>query len=128
MLILLGTKIPFFQNYTLFFYERQSILTFLSALSLFMAFMKKDLEYHKWINIIASATFGVYLIHDNNLVRPFLWLRVFKNAILQDSIIIIPYSIVVSIIVYTICTIIDLLRQQIFEKPYMKLINRFSEF
>ena len=83
--------------------------------------------YHKWINVIASATFGVYLIHDNNLVRPFLWKTVFHNAYFQDSILLIPYSIAVTAIVYILCTVLDLLRQRVIERPYMQLINRNTD-
>ena len=79
------------------------------------------------INIVASATFGVYLIHDNAIIRNLLWLDVFKNAQYQDSMFLIPYSIIVIAIVYVVCTAIDLLRQYIIEKPFILLVNRYSE-
>lgn len=126
-LMIIGIKIPFAGEYCIYFYNPQSILTFLSALSLFMVFEKCNIGYIKWINIIASATFGVYLIHDSNIIRPLLWQELFKNAQYQDSMLLIPYSIIVVAIVYLICTLIDLLRQQIIEKPFMKLINHYSK-
>ena len=127
ILILIGTKIPYAADHTCAFYGRQSILTFLSALFLFMAFQKMNQKNNKYINLIASAAFGVYLISDSNLVRPFLWQTVFKNAKYQDSLLLIPYSIGVAILVYITCTLIDLLRQQLFEKPFMKLVYNYSE-
>ena len=127
ILMLIGTKISFVGNHTLFFYGRQSVLTFLSSLALFMVFEKIKMGYHKWVNIIASASFGVYLIHDSRIIRPFLWLQVFKNYRYQESIMIIPYSIIAITIVYILCTLIDLLRQQAFEKPYMKIVNRYAD-
>jgi len=126
-LIILGTKIPFAAENSLIFYNQNSILTFLSALSLFMVFEKWNMGHNKWINIVASATFGVYLIHDNAIIRNFLWLDVFKNAQYQGSMSLIPYSIIVVAIVYVVCTAIDLLRQYIIEKPFMLLVNRYSE-
>lgn len=83
-------------------------------------------EFHKWINITASATFGVYLIHDNKIVRSFLWMSLFKNYRYQDSIMIIPYSIGVVAIVYIICTMVDLVRKNLFEKSYMRIIDKYS--
>lgn len=127
VLILIGTKISFVANHTLFFYGQRSVLTFISALSLFMFFEKTHIDYSKAINTIASASFGVYLIHDSNIIRPYLWHVVFKNAQYQESISIIPYSIVVVIVVYSICTVIDLLRQRVFEKPFMIIVNKYSE-
>jgi hypothetical protein len=126
-LMALGTKIPFAARHSLFFYNQQSVLTFLSALSLFMVFKKCNIGYVKWINIAASATFGVYLIHDSDIIRYLLWHEVFKNAQYQDSMLLIPYSIFVVVIVYVVCTLIDLLRQLIIEKPYMMLVNCYSE-
>lgn len=127
ILMVLGTKIPFAAEHSLFFYERQSVLTFLSALSLFMAFTKWDIGHKKWINVISSATFGVYLIHDSNILKPLLWKEIFKNAQYQSSLFLIPYSLIVVLIVYVACTLIDLLRQQIFEKPFMLVVNRYCE-
>ena len=125
--MVLGTKIPLAANHSLYFYSQQSILTFISALSLFMVFQKCNIGYIKWINVVASATFGVYLIHDSNIIRYLLWHEWFKNAQYQDSLLLIPYSIIVVAIVYVICTLIDLLRQLIIEKPFMILVNRYSE-
>lgn len=127
VLMIIGMKIPFASSHSLFFYGQQSILTFFSALSLFMVFEKWNMGYNKWINIIASATFGVYLIHDNNIMRPFLWLVVFKNAQYQNSLVLIPYSIIVVAIIYIVCTLIDLIRQKTFEKVYMYFVNKYMD-
>jgi hypothetical protein len=84
------------------------------------------MKYHKWINTIASATFGVYLIHDNNIIRSLLWIDWFNNAKYQDSLLLIPYSVFVVTVVYVVCSAIDLLRQHIVEAPYMRVVERHS--
>ena len=126
-LILLGTKVPIASRRYVEFYERWSVLTFLSALSMFMVFYSIKMGYNKWINVIASATFGVYLIHDNRIVRPFLWQTVFKNASYQDSALIIPYSIAVMLLVYSVCTIIDLIRKATVEKAYVAAVDTYAD-
>ena len=93
--MILGTKISIAADNSLFFYGQQSILTFLSALSLFVLFSKWDIGYNKMINTVATATFGVYLIHDSDIIRHLLWHEIFKNAQYQNSIFIIPYSVIV---------------------------------
>ena len=127
ILIVIGTKIPYVVRGALAFYSQQSILTFLSALSLFMVFKDIKMGYHKWINLVASGTFGVYLIHDSNIIRPFLWHELFRNAQYQKTILLIPYSILVIVVVYSVCTVIDLGRQKLFEKPFMVLVNKYSD-
>ena len=92
-----------------------------------MLFEKTRINYSRFINSIASATFEVYLIHDNWMVRSFLWQRLFNNARYQDTIMIIPYSVIVVLVVYVACTIIDLIRQKVFEKPYMFVVNKYSK-
>lgn len=123
----LGSKISFFSGVITYFYEQDKITVFLISLSLFMAFTSLKMNYHKWINKLASATFGVYLIHDNNFVRPWLWLGVFKNAEYQNTILLIPYSILVVLIVYICCTLIDLFRQRFVEKPFMRFVNKHDK-
>lgn len=125
--IIIGIKIPFFSKYATYFYKSNSILVILSAVCCFMFFVTRKIKYHPYINKIASAAFGVYLIHDSILLRPILWIDIFKNASFQNSNWIILYSICVVILVYCICTIIDLLRQWIFEKAILKFGYRFID-
>ena len=80
----------------------------------------------KGINVVASATFGVYLIHDSSIVRPFLWNTVFKTETYQDSAFLILYSIGVCLLVYAACTVIDLLRQNTIEKVYLHVVNKMA--
>ena len=117
----------FVQKDALAFYGTQSVLTFLSSLFFFMMFRNLKIGYHKWINLIASATFGVYLIHDNPIVRPFLWQTVFRNASYQETSLIVPYSIGAACLVYAACTVIDLLRQFTVEKAFMTVVGNRAE-
>ena len=127
MFVVLGARWSVFFNHATYFYGMEKLPTLLISLTLFMGFVTLKIDYHKWINTLASATFGVYLIHDNNIVRPFLWIDVFQNFKYQNSLFLIPYSILVVIFVYMICTFIDLIRQRIFEKPFMFIVNKYAD-
>ena len=123
VLTLLADKWSIFEGSATYFYGQEKITTLTVSLSLFLLFATLNMGYHKWINVIASATFGVYLIHDNTLVRKFLWLELFQNANYQESPLLIPYSIGVSLLVYAVCTLIDWLRQLLLERPLMKAVT-----
>lgn len=123
---MLGKKWSFFSARATYFYGQEKITTLLTSLCLFMLFVTIKMNYHRWINVVASATFGVYLIHDNNIVRPLLWESWFKNAQYQESLYLIPYSIIAVTIVYVVCTFIDLLRQKLIDKPFLIIVNRYS--
>ena len=123
----LGTKWSVFSSHATYFFGQDKLSVLLISLCLFMVFEKTELPYNKWINLIASATFGVYLIHDSNLVRPFLWIELFKNASYQNTPLLIPYSIFVVVLVYAVCTIIDLGRKYLLEKPFLKLVDTHAD-
>ena len=101
----------------------QSVFTFGRALSLFMCFTKMQCGRSMIVNTIASTTFGVYLIHDNNIIRPLLWQHLFKNCLFRDSITIIPYSLLFTVLIFFSCLVIDLLRMHTIEKWYMRIVN-----
>lgn len=112
-------------SYVTYFYGVNTVSVLLISLTLFMTFVKLKINYNKWINVVASSTFGIYLIHDNAIIRKLLWIDLFKNASYQNSILLIPYSIGVVILVFIVCSIIDLIRQQTIEKLYMFLVNKY---
>ena len=124
ILIIIGTKIAFATAHSLAFYRMQSVLTLLSALSMFMVFKNINMSYKRWINVIASASFGVYLIHDHRVVREFLWIKLFNVALYQNSLLLIPYSLGVVFFIYLTCTIIDILRQAVFEKVFLNAVEK----
>lgn len=124
----LGTRISFLGKHATYFYGMQKLPVLLISLFIFLGFLQIDIGYRKFVNTVASATFGVYLIHDNGYVRSFLWNLIFKNSEFSNNSILPAYSIVVIISVFIICTLIELLRIYFIEKHYIQLIKRISSF
>ena len=122
---IMGIRWSVFATHASHFYGMEKVSTLMMSVSLFMAFVTMKMNHHRWVNVVASTTFGVYLIHGHALSRPLLWHDVFGNAQYRDSLFLIPYSIVVVIVVYVSCAAIDLVRQKVFERPYMVLVNYF---
>ena len=127
ILTVLAAKTPLVEKHVFYFNSQHSVFTFLSAFCLFMFFERSTMSNHKWINRIASATFGVYLIHENEFVRSFLWGYVFRNTSVQNSMLLIPYSIAAVGAVFVVCVLIDLIRQATVEAWFLKKINRYSD-
>lgn len=97
---ILGLKITFFSEYATYFFEMQKLLILIISVLLFLEFSRIDIGFNSEINIVASATFSVYLI---------------------------LYSILVIVLVYVVCTLIELMRIYLVEKSYVPLLNRISE-
>ncbi len=122
-----GTKFEFLSSLSLYFYGRNKLPTLLRAIFIFIAFIKIKPFNNKIINKISSATFGVYLLHDNPILRKYLWIDLFQNATFQNSNWIILYSIGVCLLIFVICVIIDLIRQKSVEKIYIKYLTSNQE-
>ena len=126
--LFLGTKKEEWSTHAIDFFEIERLPILLMAITLFMGFVTLKMNYHKWINMIASATFGVYLIHDSSYIRYYLWPNIFKINQYQDSTFLILYSILVVFILYVSCTMIDLIRKKLVEKPYMLFVNHYTYY
>ena len=101
------------------------IFLFVASLTLFLIFLKRKEFSNKYINYIAGSAFGVYLIHDNLMVRPYLW----NNLLHVSSYYYSPYLWLFAIGslfgVYIICTGIDIVRRETVEKIWIWIIDNY---
>ena len=121
---ILGTKeITFRKNFD-YFQPMNSIFMFSIAVLLFIAFSKINF-YCKFINKVGNTTFGIYLIHNQKLVSNFLWGGVFNFYSKIDAPSLIPFSFIAILAVFTICSIIEFLRN-FAEQKIIKLYKKIK--
>lgn len=120
----LSLRIPKLSKYIGCFGDLNSFPILILSINIFLIFININVKNSKFINIIASSTFGVYLIHDNNLVRSLLWTKLLKNNTYANSPYLIVHLIICTVAIFTICTIIDQIRMNIIEK---KVIDKIIE-
>lgn len=103
-------------NATYFTINNSSIVLYLLSIGLLLWFRGMDTGSYISINKVASATFGVYLIHENPIVSQWLWNEFTPTLeyLHYQPIYFIIKVFVISFIVYTVCTIIELVRQYVF--------------
>ena len=111
------------RNSVYFFYGKHGAqlgmmrpLNILSALCMLIGFKKLDLPFSKRINFIASATLGVYMIHDNLFSTHFFWFRLFKFPLFKEKPYFVPYSVICVAGVYFYCVLVELARSDIFRR------------
>lgn len=114
-------------SYSRHFMSMQSVIVLVISYELFMTFLCRKRFYSKTINIIAKGSFGVYLIHDNSYLRIILWRNIIKYADRDNPVYLVLYSFVCVILIYIICTLIDLARQYTIEKLWIKFVDRYGE-
>jgi len=98
-----------------------------TAVCAFLFFKNLKISYSKVINTIAASAFGVLLIHANSdTMRQWLWRDTLDNAGHYAGNIYL-HAIVSVLVVYAVCTIIDMLRIKLIEKPLFKWFDNHSK-
>jgi len=108
------------------FLQRDSVFIVIIAIGIFTFFLKKTF-YNKTINKISSCIFGIYLFHDNDYIRNFLWRDLLRNAQYQNSKYLIIHLIISVIFVFIIGLFIEMIRKKVLQKPFDKLIDKYEK-
>lgn len=125
--IFVGPRIGIEFSPYLFVQDSNTFLALATGFSLFMFFKNLKIKDSKFINLISSATFGVLLIHaSSDAMRTWLWEDTFKNCEYFNSNYLALHALLTVVIVYAACTLIDIIRQKIIEKPFMKLWDKIE--
>lgn len=91
--------------------------TFLSAVSIFLLFKQLNIGSIKAVNLIATCTFGVYLIHEHPFVRPLLWYKLLDVLHRQFfSQFFILYSLFTVFTVFIFCAFLDFCFRKLLEE------------
>ena len=107
-----------------YFSEMNSISILLISVSIFCLFLKLQVKNSPIVNFIASCMLGVYLIHDNGYVRPWLWQSFWDvpSHMTMFSIKYIIWSLYVICTTFVVCIFIESLRKVMFNRIF-KLIR-----
>ncbi|MBR6165047.1 MAG: acyltransferase [Clostridia bacterium] len=99
----------FFNNNPLFLF---------ASICLFLVFLDIRIQNSiciRLINLLASCSFGVYLIHDNPCLRPVLWKTINPSQFHDKNLFIMIVCILGTVVgIYIACAIIDYIRQLVF--------------
>jgi surface polysaccharide O-acyltransferase-like enzyme len=108
-----------------YFWRPNSILMLMWSASLFLLFRKLEIKENKWINLLASTTLGIYLLHDGP-IRYFLWNKVFNIKDYANSIYFIFYLLVVMMIIFLIGFVIDMGRKFLEKTVLDRIFNKIK--
>lgn len=98
------------------------------ALGLFTLFENLKIPYNKRINKIATTTFAVYLIHANGVLGDWPY-DIFHVEIFSQSLILMMlYMLTTSVIIFAVCSVLELARVKYIEKPVMRKLEDLHIF
>lgn len=125
----LGIKYDIFLNKSSYFFQRNSPIILMLAVSLFNTFAFAKPKYNKVINELSSLTFGVYMIHDNKYIRMIIWSKIFKISNYVNCWYMIFHLIGCVTLIYIVCSVIEGIRKNIIEKNlFIKLEDKIDKF
>ena len=125
-----GAKIGF-TSITYLTSDSNKILALLIGVFTFLSFKNFKIKNSKFINTIASTTFGVLCIHaGGDTMRNLLWGKIVdvKGHYSLPLPQLILFSIGVILAIFAVCSVIDLVRIYCIEKPVFKWLDKYKWF
>lgn len=95
----------------------------LVALGIFAVFKDMTVPSNGSLNKIAKTTFGVYLIHDNALIVPWLWNTVIRAYEFYGSPFLIVHMVFTATGIFFVCAVLEYLRINYIERPMMNFVS-----
>lgn len=105
-----------------YFWPPNTLPMFILSISIFEIFLKIKMNSCKIINILASTTLGIYMIHDGVLNR-YIWDKIFMTKQHLNNKYFLIYIVGTTIIIYLLGTIVDLIRQLIEKNTIKRILN-----
>lgn len=98
------------------------------SVCLLLAFCKIDIGKVKAVNIVSSAVFGVYLLHDHPLVRQWVYSDIFDCFGHTHSETLFIYVLFMAGTIFLVCSMIELLRIKIIDGPLRRIANSITTY
>ena len=103
---------------------RASFVQVILAVALFYIFKNMDIGSNKIINVLAKSMFGVYLIHENEKLSPFIWNWIlYIRRYFTTSPLYMPRMIGCVLLVFVISMVLELIRLYLLEKPLVSALK-----
>lgn len=112
-------------NFGIDFDSLNSIFMFMIAISIFLIFKSikiKNINLGKIFGVIAKSSLGIYILHDNFIVRSVIWNEIFPNSVILSSDLFFIFYPLKILLIYVIFLLID----KVLMFLYGKLINMLS--
>ncbi|SMC40524.1 Surface polysaccharide O-acyltransferase, integral membrane enzyme [Oscillospiraceae bacterium] len=104
--------------------DSNKILALLISVYVFVFFLNINVSYNSIINLFASTTLGVLLIHaDSSIMRSYIWDTVYPNSVYYYTKYVYLHAFAKVFLVFVICAIIDIIRIYTVEKLWLKAVD-----
>lgn len=119
-----GAVINLFSNRSM-----EALMPSVLAVLYFLFFRDLPVRPFRCIFPLGLATFGVYLCHNNEMTREFMWYRILRITDFAESKFYMLYSLGAALAVFAVCAAIEILRERFIERPLFasRFVSRITE-
>lgn len=111
-----------------FLSDCNKILALTNGVTSFLFFKNLKIGHSRLINALGASTFGVLLIHANSdAMRRWLWKTVLQNVSMFDSPLLIVHAVGSVLVIFILCSGIDILRTHLLESPFFRIWDHCSD-
>lgn len=110
--------------------SRPGFLSVLFSVFALILFTQLKFKGNKLLYAVSGSTFGIYLLHDSNWFRRFLWDNIFNVKQYAEAKYFIPIAFGTVAAIFVVCSVIDIIRKNLLERPLFssKLYERCESF
>lgn len=114
------------ENYYRLWYQAiamNSVMVLVAAIATFLLVIRIPMRSIRTVNFLASTMFGVYLFHDNPLMRNWIWdVKLKLPSILNSDTNFIFWDLIYVSVVFVAGVIIEVIRKMVLEPVFSNLI------
>lgn len=95
--------------------DERSLMVVLIATLVFLTFRKLNIGHRLWVNIVASTTFGVYLIHEHHFVRDWIFGNLDMGSHFNSPDLV-PFTLLCMVGIFAMASVLEFVRIQTLER------------
>lgn len=101
--------------------NEKSVMVVLISILTFLTFKQINVGHIHWVNTVAMTTFGIYLIHEHDLFRQWMFesLNMGPRFYSPD---LVPYTVLCMLTIFVGCATLEFIRIQTIERGTSKMI------
>ena len=104
------------------YYNNSPFIALGAVILLIWASQIKEIPAEKTVTVIGNLTFGVYLLHDNDLLRSKIWNMINAPRYIYNLIVELFYMFAIVALIFFIGCTVEMIRKKVVEKLQIEAI------
>lgn len=103
-----------------------SIFVILASVSLFMMFIRLEINRNKALSYISSFSLSTYIIHENQFITQWIYRGVFRSDYYSHTNLLLANILISIVSIFIVCMVIEIVRRFLFKYTIDKILNKLK--